>query len=110
MARGDLKKAADKWLKEQGIIEELDDEQWREVKKLIGNPSFGIFWAMLLWQRQRNATLLMNALLGSPERDAAASVLQGQARAIDEIRELILNIAEPNADAAGEQEEQGNNA
>lgn len=108
MARGDAKKAAEEWLKKQGVIAELDDDQYREVKKLIGNPSFGIFYAMLLWHRQRSAMLLTNAPLGTPERDSAASVLQGHVRAIDEVREIILNIAEPNADAAGEDEEQVN--
>lgn len=103
MARGDNKKAADEWLKRQGVIDELTDEDWTQVQKLIGNPSFGIFWAMLRYRREESAIMLSNVSLGVPERDAAASVLQGQIRAIDGIRELILQIAEPNADAAGEQ-------
>jgi hypothetical protein len=108
MARGDAKKAADDWLKKQGIIEDVTDEDYELVKKLIGNPSFGIFWAMLRWRRERSAILLSNASLGSPERDSSASVLQGHIRAIDEVRQMILEIAEPNADAAGTSEEQTN--
>lgn len=106
MAKGDAKKAADQWLKDQGMIEELDGDNLSTLQQLIGNPSFGLFWALLRWRRERSAIVLSNASLGTPERDTAASVLQGHIRAIDEIRELVLEIAEPNADAAGEEEEQ----
>lgn len=105
MAQGDAKAAANKWLNEQGIIEDLTDDDYREVKKLIGNRSFGIFWAMLRWQRETSAIALSNASLGSPERDSAASVLQGHIRAIDQIRDLVLHLAEPTADAAANEEQ-----
>lgn len=105
MARGDARKAADIWLKQQGIVEELDDKQYELVRELIGNPSFGIFWAMLRWRRERSAIFLSNASLGSPEADSAASVLQGHIKAIDEIRDLVLELAEPTP-AAGTEEEQ----
>jgi hypothetical protein len=108
MARGDARKAAADWLKKQGIIEEVSDEDFETVRQLIGNPSFGIFWAMLRWRRERSAIMLTNAPLGSPERDSAASVLQGHIKAIDEILEMVLDIAEPPADAAGEAEERSN--
>lgn len=100
MAKGDARKAADKWLKEQGIIESVTDEQYESVRQLIGNPSFGIFWALLRYRREESAVFLSNAPLGGPERDCAASVLQGNIKAIDLIRELILELAEPTADAA----------
>jgi len=106
MAHGDARKAASDWLNKQGIIEAVTDEDYEQVRQLIGSPSFGIFWAMLRWRRERSAMLLTNASLGSPERDSAASVLQGHIKAIDEIRELVLEIAEPTADAAGTDEEQ----
>ena len=105
MARGDARKHVDTWLKSFGIIEELDDQQYSQVKELIGNPSFGIFYAMLRWRRERSAIFLSNASLGSPENDSAASVLQGHIKAIDEIRDLVLELAEPTP-AAGQQEEQ----
>lgn len=105
MARGDNRKAADEWLKKQGIIEELTEDDWGQVKKLIGNPSFGIFWAMLRFKREQSAIILSNASLGGAERDCAASVLQGHIRAIDEVRETILQIAEPTADADGQEEQ-----
>lgn len=103
MARGDQRKAADLWLKQQGIIEKLDDEQFELVRKLIGNPSFGIFWALLRYRREESAVVLSNAPLGGPERDCAASVLQGNIRAIDGVRELILELAEPSDEPAAEQ-------
>lgn len=108
MARGDSRKAASDWLNKQGLIEEVTDEDYEKVKQLIGLPSFGIFWAMLQWRRARSAIVLTNSSLGTPERDWAAGVLQGQIKSIDEIREMVLDIAEPPADAAGENEEQGN--
>jgi hypothetical protein len=108
MPRGDARKAADTWLKSQGIIEELDDQQYEQVRELIGNPAFGIFFAMLRWRRERSAIMLSNASLGSPEADSAASVLQGHIKAIDEIRLLVLELAEPTP-AAGTEEEQTNN-
>lgn len=100
MAKGDQRAAADAWLKKQGIIESLTDEQFESVRQLIGNPSFGIFWALLRYKREESAIVLSNAPLGGPERDCAASVLQGNIRAIDGVRELILELAEPTADAA----------
>lgn len=105
MARGDNRKAADEWLKKQGIIGDLTDEDYEQVRKLIGNPSFGIFWAILRFKREQSAIILSNASLGGPERDCAASVLQGHIRAIDDVRETILQIAEPTADAAGDEEQ-----
>lgn len=100
MAKGDARKAADKWLKDQGIIEALTDEQYETVRQLIGLPSFGIFWALLRFRREESAIVLSNAVLGTPERDSAASVLQGNIRAIDGVRTLILELAEPTDDAA----------
>lgn len=100
MARGDQRKAADEWLKKQGVIADLTDEQFESVRQLIGNPSFGIFWALLRYRREESAIFLSNAQLGGPERDCAASVLQGNMRAIDGIRELILELAEPTDTAA----------
>lgn len=107
MAAGNARAAADKWLKEQGIIAELDNTQYEQVRKLIGNPSFGIFWALLRYRREESAVMLSNASLGSPEKDCAASVLQGNIRCIDGVRELILQLAEP-TDAAGETQERVN--
>lgn len=100
MAKGDARKAADKWLKEQGVIGELDEQQYEQVRSLIGLPSFGIFWALLRYRREESAIVLSNSPLGGPERDCAASVLQGNIKAIDGVRELILELAEPTADAA----------
>lgn len=100
MAKGDARAAADKWLKEQGMIADLTDEQFESVRQLIGNPSFGIFWALLRYRREESAAFLSNAPLGGPERDCAASVLQGNMKAIDGVRDLILELAEPTVDAA----------
>jgi hypothetical protein len=104
MAKGDARKAADDWLKKQGILNEVTDDQYELVRGLIGNPSFGIFYAMLRYKREESAIMLSNASLGSPGADSAASVLQGQIRAIDAIREMVLTIAEPGDAAATEEE------
>lgn len=108
MARGDTRKAAQEWLKKQGIVstDELDEQQYELVRKLIGDPSFGIFCAMLRFRAVESSVVLRNTPLGTPERDCAASVLQGHIREIDDIHSLILDIAEPEYDAA-EAKEQG---
>jgi hypothetical protein len=103
VAKGDARRAADKWLKDQGIIQDLTDEQYSQVRQLIGNPSFGIFWALLRFRREESAIMLSNAQLGGPERDCAASVLQGNIKAIDGVRDLILELAEPTDNNAAEQ-------
>ena len=106
MAKGDARRAADKWLKDQGLIDELTSEDYEEAKKLIGSRSFGIFWALLRYRREESAIFLTNAALGSPQNDCAASVLQGSIKAIDSIRDLVLDLAEPSAAAADGNEEQ----
>lgn len=106
MARGEAKAAAAAWLKQQGLIESLDDDQWTEVQKLIGDPAFGILYAMLMYQRAEYMVMLSNVTLGTPEKDSHASVLQGNIRAIDRMHETLLMIAEPTADAAQQNEEQ----
>jgi hypothetical protein len=103
VARGDARKAADKWLKDQGIIGELSEDQYESVRQLIGLPSFGIFWALLRYRREESAIVLSNSPLGGPERDCAASVLQGNIKAIDGVRDLILELAEPTDNNAAEQ-------
>ena len=108
MAQGDKQKAALAWLRKQGLIEELDGEQLSQVQELIGLPSFGIFYAMIQFQRAQALTLLSNVTLGTPDKDSMASVLQGRIRAIDDFTQTLLSIAEPTADAAQQNEEQNN--
>lgn len=92
---------ARRWLKEQGV-RSLSAEnggvslpQFAQLQTLIGNEAFGLFWSLVAGERANALVMLGNAKLGTPERDCAASVLQGQIAAIDILRELLLDIADP---------------
>lgn len=97
--------SAEKWLREQGQISleaGMDAKEFGSLQTLIGHQPFGLFMAVLAHQRAQAAVLLSNLQLGSPAQIAAASVLQGQIRAVDQIRETVLSIADPQAADAAE--------
>lgn len=86
------------WLNKQGLLSlavGVGEHEFTELQKLLGNPGFGYFWALLANLRAECAVMLANSTLGTPERDTAAAVIQGRIRCIDGIRELLLNIADP---------------
>ena len=92
------------WLKEQGqrsLSGGVDEDEFNMLRGLIGSTPFGIFFSLLAQLRAEAQVVLSNVPLGTPERDAVASVLQGQIRTVDQIRDLLLDIADPQkADAA----------
>jgi hypothetical protein len=61
---------------------------------------------MLRYRAEQSGHALRNTSLNSPERIAAASVLQGHIREIDGILELVLNLSEP--ETAAEPQESTN--
>lgn len=98
------------WLNSQGqrsLGVGIDMEDFEALQGLIGHNGFGIFWSLLAQQRAEAMSVLSNIPLGSPERDSAASVLQGQIRAIDQIRETVLDIADPQAADAAQPQDEG---
>ena len=96
---GQLRRAATaQWLASQGLRnpEEISPEEFAELRSLLApHKGFGIFWSMLMFYRQNSAIMLNNTNLATPNGVSAASQLQGTIKAIDDFRELVLNIADP---------------
>lgn len=96
---GEMRRAATaQWLASQGLRnpEEISAEEFAELRTLLSpHKGFGIFWSILAYYRQHSAIMLNNANLSTPQGVSAASQLQGNIKAIDDFRELVLNIADP---------------
>jgi len=96
---GEVRRAATaQWIHSQGLRnpEEVSPEEFAELRTLLTpHKGFGIFMSFLAFQRQTSAIMLNNANLSTPHGVSAASQLQGAIKAIDDIRELVLNIADP---------------
>lgn len=100
----DIRAAVQAWMREQGIRDPgaLDAGDYAKVKTLLSSdrPAFGIFWSLIMFDRQNWAIQLQNADLGSELGRSAASRLQGAIGAIDAVRDLLLNIADPVGDGS----------
>lgn len=95
--------ATSNWLTAQGLRDpqQVSQEDHAELRTLLApHRGFGIFWSLLAYSRAYNAALLQNQSLTTPEAVTRASQLQGVIKAIDEVRELILNIADPLAEGS----------
>lgn len=101
----DKRKAVLAWLNSLGIRnpEELDLNDYQQVLKLLGNdrPGFGIFISLLMFERQQAAIQLNNTDLSNSAGAVKASKLQGIIQCVDNVRELIMNIADPIGEGSG---------
>lgn len=108
MSNGAERRAATaQWLTAQGIRDpqHISSEDHAELITLLApHRGFGIFWSVLAYARAYNSALLQNLNLTTPESVARASQFQGMIKAIDEVRELILNIADPLAEGSESRE------
>jgi len=99
MTDGEIRRRATaQWLAQQGLRdpEKVSPEEFAELRTLLApHKGFGIFWSMLAYYRQNNAIMLNNTNLATPVGISTASQLQGSIKAIDDFRELVLNIADP---------------
>jgi hypothetical protein len=99
MTDGEMRRfATAKWLADQGLRnpETVSAEEFAELRTLLApHKGFGIFWSMLAYYRQNAALMLNNTNLATPNGVSTASQLQGNIKAIDDFRELVLNIADP---------------
>ena len=101
-----------RWMNEQGIINpsEMDTKDFEAVRDMIGSSKgLGVILAILRFRREESMIFLRNAKLGTAQADCAASVLQGQIAALDSLRDLLLEIADPTPNAAGNEQEQTSN-
>lgn len=103
------------WLRSQGQLdfeEGVSQADFSELQTLLDSRAFGLFYALLAQERAKALVVLSNLPLSGDSNLAAASVLQGQIRAVDRVRELLLFIADPNADGeeqqTDEEQERGN--
>lgn len=102
--------AVSHWLASQGqrsLEVGMEQEEFSSLQGLIGHSGFGVFWSLLAQLRAEAQVALSNLPLTSPEKVAAASVLQGQIRAVDQTRQLLLDIADPQMADAAQPSEQG---
>lgn len=104
----DKRTTARRWLSDQGqrslYAEEggVTSREFELLRKLIGSEAFGLFYSLLAQQRAEATVCLINAKLGTAERDCSTAVIQGQIRAIDQIRETLLDIADPSTQQDGD--------
>lgn len=92
----EAREATSKWLRAQGLRSDVSAEEMADLRSLLApHKGFGILWSLVMFDRQEAALQLGNADLSTASGVSRASVLQGQIRAIDNIRELILDIADP---------------
>jgi len=96
---GQIRRAATaQWLASQGLRnpDEISPEDFAELRTLLTpHKGFGVFWSMIAFYRQNAAIMLNNVSLATPQGVNTASQLQGNIKAIDDFRELVLNIADP---------------
>lgn len=99
------RKAVLGWLNSLGIRnpEEISTEEYAKVRALLGNdrPGFGIFISMLMFERQAAVVQLMTADLSTSAGAVRAAKLQGVVQCVDNVRELIMNIADPIGEGSG---------
>jgi hypothetical protein len=99
MSNEQIRRAVTDWMNSQGIRnpEELGQADYEQVKRLLGSdrPAFGIFLSMVMFERQKAVMQLTNADLSNSQGAVTAAKLQGIVLAVDTMRELILNIADP---------------
>lgn len=92
--------ATARWLAEQGqrsLATGVSVSEMEALRSLLSNEGFGIFYSLLRFKRTEYQDQLKNRPLVDPASIARASVLQGHILALDELDELLLCIADPQA-------------
>lgn len=93
--------AVTRWMADQGVRdpEQVSQEEYAELMSLLApHKGFGIFLSIIMFERQQAAALLNNLNFATPQGASTGSQLQGTIKAIDTIREIVLNIADPVGD------------
>jgi hypothetical protein len=89
-----MKKAEEieKWLNAVPIRTELTGAELDDLFNLTTNRAFKALLGLLLGERQSKLVQLANLPINSPETSARASVLQGEIKGIDKIRETLIEV------------------
>lgn len=82
----------EKWLNAVPIRTELTSAELDDLFDLTQNRAFKALLGLLLGERQSKLIQLANLALNSPEASARASVLQGEIKGIDKIRETLIEV------------------
>jgi hypothetical protein len=86
------------WLESTPVLAELtDSKQLEMVQSLVGHEGFHLFLGLLLGSRQAFYTALSAIPLDGAANAARASVLQGQIKGIDLVRQTVLEQFMPAA-------------
>jgi len=94
-----------RWLDSQGrrdLEVGISVPEFQALRGLLQSPAFGILWSLIRNAKLQHEQVLANTSLGTAASDAAASVIQGHIRAFDQLRNLLLQIADPRTAAEGE--------
>lgn len=75
--------------------DELLPMEKEQVKKLVEDVGFHHLLRLMLGARQAQYMVLSNIMLGDPSNVARASVIQGQIKGIDMLRETVLELFKP---------------
>lgn len=82
----------EQWLNAVPIRTELSAIELEELFQLTENRAFKALLGLLLGERQSKLVQLANLPINSPETGARASVLQGEIKGIDKIRETLIEV------------------
>lgn len=82
----------EQWLNDVPIRTELSAIELEQLFLLTTNAAFKGLLGLLLGERQSKLIQLANLPLNSPETSARASVLQGEIKGIDKIRQTLIEV------------------
>jgi hypothetical protein len=86
------------WLTSLPVVTEIEDsKQLEAVQSLLGHEGFATFLGLLLGSRQAFYVALAAIPLDGAANAARASVLQGQIKGIDLVRQTVLEQFTPAA-------------
>jgi hypothetical protein len=88
------------WLNSIPAVEQITSEQFDGLmNQCQTNSPLWALLALLLGQQQDQLRLLSQMPLGTAEKSAAASVIQGHIRGLDAARQTLLSLAKQAAEA-----------
>lgn len=83
-----------RWLDNAEFITEPTQEQIAFAREVLSAEGMRVIWGMQLAAAQGYRVQLENTPLGTPERDAAASLLQGSIKGIYTLRDTLIELVE----------------
>ncbi len=99
----EIRGAVIKWMNDLGLRDpsNLSVEDYAKVRNILSSaerPGFGIFLSMMQFERQQAVAQLMTADLSNSAGAVRAAKLQGIVQCVDNMRALILSVADPSGE------------